>query len=153
MHAEFQAAEPLDPAAWIPLSELALEGFGHADTVDVRIRNLRHDLSEDLLLDDIGRACVPRSVARQMFADRAQAVRDADAQRAAERAEAKARGNPLRDRIRALQARETLGDPLADMKQDEIAGDWEKAAAKRAEMTQSEQTGRLQYHPIREQEK
>jgi hypothetical protein len=78
--AEWQAAEPLDPAAWIPLTELALEGFGYADTLEGRVANLRRDLAEEvLLLDDIGRACVPRRVARDMFAERAQKQLAADA--------------------------------------------------------------------------
>lgn len=150
--AEWQAATALDPAAWIPLSELALEGFGYANTVDDRVRNLRHDLADEVLLDDIGRACVPRSVARQLFTDRAQKQHDEQARAAAARAEAKAKGHPLRDRVRALQQRETLGDPLADMKQDEYESDWEKAAAKRAEIAANDQTGTITYHPIRQEQ-
>ncbi len=145
---QWQADAPLDPAAWIPLVELALEGFGYADTLDARLRNLRHDLAEEILLDDIGRACVARSVARQMFANRAQKQLDEHAQRAAEKAAAAAAGNPLRERVRALQRRETLGDPLADMKHDEFNQSWDRVAAQRDEIN----SGALVYHSVRDEQ-
>ena len=152
--AEWQAAEPLDPAAWIPLTELALEGFGRGDTLDIRAKNLRHALTDQVLLDDIGRACVPRSVARQMFAERAQAEIDKQGREAAARAEYAANDSAVqvRARVRALQAKETTGNALADMKRDDIENSWDRAAQARDELTASQRTGRLQHHPIREQE-
>ena len=75
---EWQADSVLDPAAWVSLAELAVEGFGSAENLETRVRNLRRDLAGDILLDDIGRACVPRSVARRLFADRAECQHDAE---------------------------------------------------------------------------
>ncbi|MCV7214707.1 hypothetical protein H7J51_05335 [Mycobacterium crocinum] len=150
--AEYHSAEPLDPAAWIPLTELALEGFGHADTIDARVANLRHELADEILFDDIGRACVARSVAREMFADRAQKQRDAADREATRRAERKA-NDPvasMRRRIQALQARGTTGDPLLDVKGGELEEDWARAAHTRDEMNREMNSGALIYHPIRE---
>jgi len=147
--ADWRPAEPLDPAAWIPLTELALEGFGHSDTIDGRAHNLRHDLAAEILLDDIGRACVPRGVAREMFAERNQKQRDEQVRASAARAEAVANDptKQLRARVRALQARETTGDPLADMKREDIEADWERAAQRRDEVI----SGQLVYHPVRQE--
>lgn len=150
----WQTTEPLDPAAWVPLTTLALEGFGYADNFDHRLANLRGDLADDILLDDIGRACVPRSVARRMFTDRAHKLAEERDRDAARRAEADA-NNPakeVRARVRALQQQQTTGDALADMKRDEFEAGWERAAALRDEAAASDRTGRLQYHPISERE-
>jgi hypothetical protein len=146
----WQSAEPLDPASWIPVTELALEGFGRSDNFEARVTTLRHELSDEIIHDDLGRACVPRSVARVMFEERAQKQAQQQAHEAHRRAELAAQGNPLRDRVRALQQRQTLGDPLADMKRTEFEDGWERAAAQRDEVANSERSGRLQYHPIRE---
>jgi len=146
--AEWQSAEPLDPAAWIPLSALALEGFGYADALDTRVRNLCRDLAEEILLDDIGRACVPRSVARQMFADRAQQQLDAQARDRVRQEKLAAATQPLHDHVRALQrlhlGRESSGSALGDMMRDEFERNWDDAADKRDEIN----SGGLVYHPI-----
>ncbi|WP_078353595.1 MULTISPECIES: hypothetical protein [Mycobacteroides] len=76
----WQADEPLDPSVWLPLTHLALEGFGSGNTIEQRVANLARELSEDLVVDDIGRQCVPRSVARELFA-----LREEKARREAER--------------------------------------------------------------------
>ena len=61
-------AEALDPSYWVPVSQLALEGFGPGGTFDERFANLRVELADDIILDDVGRSCVARSVARDFFA-------------------------------------------------------------------------------------
>lgn len=92
---DWQSTGPLDPARWIACSALAAEGFGRprygADTLEARIANLCRDLADHIMLDDIGRAHIPRSIAREMFTDRAQRQADAKARDAAHRAELAAR--------------------------------------------------------------
>lgn len=150
----WQAAEPLDPAAWIPLSALALEGLGAGTTIEQRAAHLGRELSDEVLHDDIGRACLPRSVARELFNARTEREqRQADRQ-AARAADYRA-NNPtdhVRERVRALQQRGTVGDPLADMKQADIETSWDRAAQHRDELATSERTGHLPYHPIRDGE-
>ena len=74
---EFRTNEPLDPVAWVPLSDLAAHGFGSGfdgrETIEQRIETLQRELAEDVLLDDIGMPHVPRSLARQLFAERTSA--------------------------------------------------------------------------------
>jgi hypothetical protein len=140
------AAEPLDPASWIPLSSLALEGFGHAHTIEIRINNLRHELADRVILDDLGRACISRSCARVLFEERAAKQAEQRSRDELRRAEIAARNAvpEMRARIRALQQRESTGDPLADMKGAELEDSWERAARTRAEIA----SGGLVYHSI-----
>jgi hypothetical protein len=68
-----------DPAELVPLAELAVEGFGYGgpyvvtpkDAADV----LARDLGDEVTLDDIGRRCVSREVARRLFTERAETER------------------------------------------------------------------------------
>lgn len=156
--AEWQSVEPLDPAAWIPVVHLALEGFGGlgGSTLEQRAASLRRELAEEILLDDIGRACVPRGVARVMYEERARWEAGKEEQRLAREAREKEaladsakKQQTLRNRVRALAERETLGDPLTDMKRADIEQDWERAANTRDEIA----AGGLIYHPINEKEK
>ena len=142
----WQSAEPFDPASWVAVSELALEGFGRSDTFDGRVANLRHELRRALLLDDLGRACVPRSTARAMFEERATRQAQAHAREEAHQAELAAQGNPLRDRVRAIQQRGTTGNPLADMKRGDFETGWDRAAVQRDELA----AGRTVYHKLNE---
>lgn len=148
MQPTWQTAEPLDPASWIPLSELALEGLGNGTTIEQRSAHLARELADDLLHDDIGRACVPRSVARELFALRAEKQRRQADRSARARTGIADGATQIRERVRALQSRESLGDPLADMKRTDIESSWDRAAQHRDELAASERTGHLQYHPI-----
>jgi hypothetical protein len=101
---EFQSAEPLDPAQWIPLSHLAIEGFGASlgpDSVADRIETLRREFADEALVDDIGRCCVPRRLARELFAERARQQAEAAAREAARAAELAATPDPMAE-VRAL---------------------------------------------------
>ena len=160
--AEWQSTEPLDPAAWIPIVELALEGFGGTggSTLEQRTASLRRELADEILLDDIGRPCVARSIARIMFSERASWLAQKQEQQQAREAREKEthaatakqqQQQALRDRVRALAERGTLGDPLADMKRGDFEDAWDRAAAKRDELATSDATGHLQYHPISEE--
>jgi hypothetical protein len=70
-------ATPVDPAELVPLAELAAEGFGYGspfvttprDAVDA----LAAELGGQATLDNIGRQCVTRDVARRLFTERADA--------------------------------------------------------------------------------
>ncbi|OBF42572.1 hypothetical protein A5719_03335 [Mycolicibacterium peregrinum] len=150
MQPTWQTTEPLDPAAWIPLSELALEGLGTGTTIEQRSAHLARELSNDLLHDDIGRACVPRSVARELFAVRAEKQQREAARRANVTVDDTAA--QTRERVRALQSREALGDPIADMKRADIESSWDRAAQHRDELATSDRTGNLPYHPIKTRE-
>ena len=81
-------SEPVEPpAGLVTLAELAAEGFGWGgqfirtpgDAVDALARRL----AALVVLDDLGRRCVSRAVARDLFAARAaaEAARTADAER------------------------------------------------------------------------
>jgi hypothetical protein len=66
----------VDPTHPVTLAELAAEGFGY-DGAYVRtprdaIDALAARLDGVILLDDLGRRCVSREVARRLFADRAE---------------------------------------------------------------------------------
>jgi hypothetical protein len=108
-HPEFHSAEPLDRSEWIPLSDLAAEGFGRppfgGDSPEDRIANLRRELAEHILLDDIGRAHVPRRVARELFAERAQKQAEAAAREKTRAAEMAAKPNPMDQVLKAIDAR------------------------------------------------
>jgi hypothetical protein len=103
------AAEPafvdgagVDPTDLVLLSELAAEGFGHDGGAYVRTpRNavdaLAAQLDGQVVLDDIGRRCVTREVARRLFADRAAAEvrwREAQDHQVADHAERAAANRP-----------------------------------------------------------
>lgn len=90
-----EPTDPWDPDNLVPLAVLAAEGLGNGTVEDLARR-----VGGDLVIDDIGIRCCTRSAARALFAKR-------DAQQAAERERRKEReaaGNPVQDRVRALQA-------------------------------------------------
>jgi hypothetical protein len=70
----WQSAESLDPANWVDLGSLAVWGFGRPpfgeDSLETRVDNLRRELADEIIVDDLGRDCVARSVARVMFTER-----------------------------------------------------------------------------------
>jgi hypothetical protein len=102
----------VDSAELVPLAELAGEGFGWGgqfvttpgDAVDA----LAAQLDGEVVLDDLGRRCVSREVARRLFAERAEGERrqwEAQQRREEELAEQAAnhrpRGGVPADRIPA----------------------------------------------------
>ncbi len=101
---------PLDSNTWISLSTLATEGFGRprfgADTLEARQSNLNRQLAEHVRFDDIGIAHIPRQIAREMFTQRNQERAEAQACQAARAAERAAEGNPLHERLKAIEARQ-----------------------------------------------
>jgi len=107
-------AEPFDVAGWIPLSHLALEGLGNGSTLEARADHLAKELADETVLDDCGRACVRRSVARELFAIREQArQRQAERQQARRTATAE-ESQRLRDRVRSIQEKQRQRDDGLD---------------------------------------
>lgn len=99
-----------DPANWIPLTALAIEGFGRGTTVEDRTAHLAAQLADRLVFDDLGRRCVARSVARELFTRQAEQAGRLRERRAANRAELRAETNRLRERIRAIRAKQESQD-------------------------------------------
>lgn len=93
------STDPWAPESLIALSELVAEGFG-AGSIDALADRLGDDV---VLLDDIGRRCTTRATARQLFAERAAERAQQQAREQQRREELAAQGNPVRDRVRALQ--------------------------------------------------
>lgn len=90
----------------VPLAHLVIEGL--ADTID----RLADRLAGQVVLDDIGRRCVPREVARELFADRDRWKAEAEARARAGWAEREAESEQMRARLRAIQqAQEAAGGP------------------------------------------
>lgn len=91
-----------DPVALSVLPVLQLEFPG------VSVEQLASRYANDIVLDYIGRRCLPRDRAREIILDhRARAQQLAD-QRAEQRAERRRRGDPIRRRITALRARQQV---------------------------------------------
>jgi antitoxin component of MazEF toxin-antitoxin module len=68
----------IDPAELIPLAQLAAEGFGYDNPALVRtprdaVDVLAAQFGDEVTVDDIGRRCVTRDVARRLLAERAAA--------------------------------------------------------------------------------
>ena len=130
----------------VPLSVLALEGFGGGS-----IDHLAKILGDDMvLLDDLGRRCCTRETARALFTTRAE-KREAEIERNRLARENRA-PNPIRERVRAIQDSqdgiEPTGDALSDIKTADTEKNWERAAAIRDEMN----SGRMVYRRIRDDE-
>lgn len=134
--------DPWNPSNLIPLAELAAEGFNS--------EHLIHRLGDDVILDDIGRRCITRAAARTLFAERSEAQALHQARETARREDRAAHDTvpAMRARLRAIQARDTLGDPLADVKQSDFEESWERAAQTRDEIA----NGGMVYHSISERE-
>lgn len=100
-----------DPVA---LTVLALELDG------VTAEQLGRRYAADVVVDFIGRRCVARDTAREIIAEHhAQRQQLAD-RRAEQLAESKRRGNPLRRRVQALQARQQI-DVGGDLSRSALA--------------------------------
>jgi hypothetical protein len=91
-----------DPTNLVPLAELAAEGFGYDGGPSVRtprdaVDALAAQLDGEVVLDDLGRRCVSRAVARGLFSEREEQAlrwRDLQARLDAEAAEEAVR-NPV----------------------------------------------------------
>lgn len=127
----WQADGPLDTCRWIPLSVLAIEGFGTGlidNSFDRRYDRLRYELRAEILCDDVGIPHIPRALAATMIRERAQALAEQkarieaqqarfDAEHAADRARVLAMGRPAID---GLSAHEVM---LKDQARDEYTPD------------------------------
>jgi hypothetical protein len=118
--------------------------------VDVLVRRF----AGDILIDEAGLRCIPASVSREYLAKVHAEAREVHRQALRMAAERAAQGNPLRERVRRIQARQDqLGDPidgaaLARMMESDGARDAEldRAAATRHELM----TGTTVYHKLQE---
>ena len=90
-------------------------------------------LADDVVVDDVtGLRVVPTQRARVYLAALRAAQQAQADRRAAALAEARRRPNPTRERVKALQARESTGDPFADVLRDHLEGRLDHAAAGQA---------------------
>lgn len=90
----------------VPLSVLALD-------VDTTAANLADKLADQVLVDDLGRKAIDRSIAKKLIAehhDREQARAQAAAAAAHQRREAAGTLSPLRRRVAALAAQQAANE-------------------------------------------
>jgi hypothetical protein len=88
----------------VPIGLLLAEGFD--------LSAIRHRFADQLLTDDAGLSCLPASTVRSMINERDEQAAAAAARRAEQIAEAERRGNPIRDRVRAIAAaQDAAGGP------------------------------------------
>jgi hypothetical protein len=145
--------ETVDPVVdLIPLAELAAEGFGYGspyivtpqDAVDV----LARQLADQVIVDDVGRRCVTREVARGMFTERAggeRRRREADARNAAQAASFAAQvpaGIPVDQIPAGLDPATAMLAAAADAERPQRESVLQAALSNRGEIV---------IHPIREQ--
>jgi hypothetical protein len=151
---QFQSAEPLDPNSWIALHVLAAHGFGRppfgADSPETRIANLQRMLADELVLDDVGIPHVSRNVARQLVTERDGRQAAECERRQREQAEARARPNRLRERVKALQEAQKQFD-CTDMPAlaRAIAADPDSAFNRSDRALSEMMSGGLTFHRIR----
>ena len=147
-------ADPADPAGLVTLAELVIEGFGWDNAFTTTSREavavLARELGDEVVTDDIGRRCVPRVVARRLFAERAEVERRR--QEARERHEAKTAELAAKNRPRGGVPADRTPDgvfPAAAMLQ--AAKD--AAPRRRTPLEEAlDNDGSLTYHPIRDEE-
>jgi hypothetical protein len=148
-HETVEESVPVDPVDMVPLSALVVEGFGWgglvASPLDA-IAVLAGQLEGEVVLDDLGRRCVSREVARGLFAARAEA-------------EVKAR--EVRERLEAEYLERAAANPVwtgipADRVPD---GVWAAAAMLQAAKDEQPRRrsvlehaltndGSIEYHPV-----
>ena len=146
-----EAVAAVEPDALTPLSELAVEGFGwggYVTTTQDAIAALAAELvgkGIEILLDDLGRRCVSRDTARQLFAERA-----ADEQRRVEQ-------------LRRQQEDELVNRPAVSRGVPAVAGlsAWESMMLAAGEEPKRRRSviehalantgGVMEYHPIRDE--
>lgn len=98
----------------VTLAELVAEGFGQSMFGPPSIDHLAGQLGDAVVLDDIGRRCVTRDTARQLFTERAhqQATKAAEAAEQRARAAAETRHRMAQQAI--IEARHQRQQKLVD---------------------------------------
>jgi hypothetical protein len=89
----------------IPLALLVVEGFGESLLGGPTIDALADQLGDEVTADDTGFRCVPQPVAARLFREREQARQEAAAREAKYREEIAAQGDPVLERVAAIQER------------------------------------------------
>jgi hypothetical protein len=142
---------PIDPAELVPLAALASEGFGYGHPLVVTPRDaldaLAAQLDGEVVLDDLGRRCVSREVARRLFTERAEAERrqrEAQQRREAELAEQAANNRP-RGGVPADQIPDGVS-PAAAMLQAALDAEPRRQSVLEEALANSDS---LTYHPVR----
>lgn len=135
------------PQQPVPISELRCEGFS-----DAEIESFARDRGADILVDDLGRRCLNRNVARALIAERARVngIREAQAEaRAVRYAEQDA------TRQRAWLARRAAIDAAASMVSDDAGalavlrlGELLEKQREADERIEERLSGRSTYHRI-----
>jgi hypothetical protein len=147
-----EVTETVDPAELVALGELSAEGFGwgsvHVRTPSDAIAELAHRLDGEVVLDDLGRRCVSREVARRLLTERAESEAR---QRAAAERQATEHAEQWRAQRRGGMPADQIPDgvlPAVAMLQ--AAKD---AAPKRRTVLQEalDNEGSLTYHRIRDE--
>jgi hypothetical protein len=150
-HETVEEVDLVDPADLVPLGELAVEGFGWGGFVASpfdAIAVLAGQLGEEVVLDDLGRRCVSRQVARRLFTERAEA--EAKRQEMQERIDAeyleRAAANPVWAGITADQVPAGVTAAEAMM----MAGALEDAQPRRQSVLEHAlaNDGEIEFHPI-----
>jgi hypothetical protein len=141
-----------DPTELVPLAQLCAEGFGYGHPLVVTPRDavdaLAAQLDGEVVLDDLGRRCVSRQVARRLFTERAEAERrqrEAQQRREAELAEQAANNRPLGG-VPADQIPDGVS-PAAAMLQAALDAEPRRRSVLEEALANSDS---LTYHPVRD---
>jgi hypothetical protein len=144
-------ANPTDPTELVPLAALASEGFGYGHPLVVTPRDaldaLAAQLDGEVVLDDLGRRCVSREVARRLFTERAEAERrqqEAQQRHEEELAEQAANNRP-RGGVPADQIPDGVS-PAAAMLQAALDAEPRRQSVLEEALANSDS---LTYHPVR----
>ena len=139
------------PTDLVPLAELAAEGFGWDGPFVANPRDaiamLAARLDGEVLSDDLGRRCVSREVARDLFSEREEQAlrwREMQARLDAEAAEAAAR-NPVWGGIPAGQIPDGVAPALAMLTAAKDAGPRRQSVLEHA---LQDRDGAIEYFPI-----
>jgi hypothetical protein len=148
---------PIDPAELVPLAQLSVEGFGYGHPLVVTPRDaldaLAAQLDGEVVLDDLGRRCVSREVARRLFSERAEAERrqrEAHQRREEELAELAEQNRPGGG-IAIPEGLEGV-DAVTVLMQHDIEAKAERKGARQRSTLDEMFTGVMEYHPISDRE-
>ena len=154
-----EAAEDvvLEPVDLVSLGELCAEGFGYDPPRITAPRDViaavARQLDGEVLLDDLGRQCVPRDTARRLLAERAEAERrwrEEQERHEAELAQLDAANRPLAG-IPIPEGMEGA-DAVTVMRQRDIEAATERKGALQRATLDEMFSGGLAYHPIADRE-
>jgi hypothetical protein len=140
----------------VTLAELVAEGFGETGySFCDPLAELEERLADVVELDDIGRRCVPRPVARRMFAERAEAEAETRRRGAERRRMFAARSRPVvrgkRVPDELTGANGELPDPLSVLRYEEsIAAADSRTRERLAVEREAAQYGSSAIRPIRD---